>query len=436
MTTAADPPAPTTATEPTTPTTASASTNPTTAPEPAAPTTAADPTARAALLGVYAPPEELFVEGRGCWLYDAQGRAYLDFTSGIAVTALGHDAPEVREAIEQVLATGVVHTSNLFRTAPAEALARELIEVSFPGSVFFCNSGAEAGEAAFKFARRWARSVGGPEKHEIVSFRGGFHGRLFGTLAATDRPRYREPFEPLMPGVRWAEVGDIGSVEAVVDPTRTAAVVIEPVQGEGGVRPVPPEFLAALRALCDERGVALVFDEIQCGLGRTGHLFAHESAGVRPDLLVLAKPLAGGLPIGAVIVAPHVAATIHPGDHGTTFGGGPLVASVARAILARISPPEFLAGVRERAAVLEGALDALAAAQPRVRGRRGRGLMQGLLIAEAAGPLVAAARAEGLLICSAGADVLRLLPPLNVPLDELRDGVARLARAFDRVPAP
>ncbi len=393
-------------------------------------------TGREALLAVYAPPEAVFVEGRGAWLFDDEGRGYLDFTSGIAVTSLGHDAPEVRRAIERVLDTGVIHTSNLFRTEPAEALAQELIELAFPGSVFFCNSGAEVGEAAFKFARRWARSAGGAAKHEIVSFGGGFHGRLFGTLAATDRPRYREPFEPLMPGVRWATVGDLASVDAVCSRERTAAVVIEPVQGEGGVRPVDPEFLRGLRRICDEREVALVFDEIQCGLGRTGDLFAHEASGVRPDVLGLAKPLAGGLPMGAVIVAPHIAETIRPGDHGTTFGGGPLVASVARAILAKVSTPEFLAGVRDRERALSEAVDALIASEPRLKGRRGRGLMQGLLVDEAAGPLVAAARDEGLLICSAGPDVLRLLPPLNVPIHELHEGVERLARAFQRVPAP
>jgi predicted acetylornithine/succinylornithine family transaminase len=397
------------------------------------PPTATD--ARAALLGVYAPPDALFVRGRGAWLFDSDDRGYLDFTSGIAVTALGHDAPAIRTAILEVLETGVLHTSNLFRTEPAEALARQLIEASFPGSVFFCNSGAEAGEAAFKFARRWAREVGAEAKHEIVAFRGAFHGRLFGTLAATDRPKYRAPFEPLMPGVRWATLEDIASVEAVCDPEHTAAVVVEPVQGEGGVRPVSADFLRQLRSLCDARGVALIFDEIQCGLGRTGDLFAHEESGITPDLLVLAKPLAGGLPVGAVVVAPHIAETIHPGDHGTTFGGGPLVMSVARAVLCTVSDPTFLAGVQERTALLTEALDELCARQPRARSVRGRGLMQGVLIDEPAGPLVAAAREEGLLICSAGPGVLRLLPPLNIPIADLLEGGARLDRAFDRVPA-
>jgi predicted acetylornithine/succinylornithine family transaminase len=385
---------------------------------------------RSALLGVYRPPDVLFERGCGSWLIAADGSRYLDFTSGIAVTALGHGAPEVRAAIEAALDAGLIHTSNLFRTAPAEKLARELVEATFPGSVFFCNSGAEAGEASLKFARRWARSVGGPEKHEFVAFRGGFHGRLFGTLATTDREAYRAPFEPLMPGVRWAQIGDLASVEAVVDAERTAAVVIEPVQGEGGVRPVPPDFLLALRRLCDERGAALIFDEIQCGLGRTGDLFAFESSGARPDLLSLAKPLAGGLPMGAVVVAPKVADTVGPGDHGTTFGGGPMVAGVARAVLAAVSKPAFLDGVRERAARLEEGLRGLDAAAAGIVDVRGRGLMWGVELDRSAAPIVAAAREHGLLVCSAGASVVRLLPPLNIPLDELAQGLDILGRVL------
>lgn len=386
-------------------------------------------TARNTLLGVYAPPDELFVSGEGSWLVDAEGGRYLDFTAGIAVNALGYGSPVIRRAIEEALATGLVHTSNLYRTEPAEALAAELVGYTFPGQVFFANSGAEAGEAAFKFARRWS---GGGRRTGIVAFRGSFHGRLFGTLAATDRPAYREPFEPLMPGVRWAEVGDMASVRAVVDRDTTAAVVIEPVQGEGGIRPVSPDFLRELRALCTEREVALIFDEIQCGLGRTGDLFAFEEARVTPDLLVLAKPLAGGLPMGAVVLARHVAAAVRPGDHATTFGGGPLVAHVARAVLRTVAAPPFLARVRARAARLGEALDGIVAAELGAVAHRGRGLMRGLVLERPAAPVVEAARAEGVLFCTAGPDVVRLLPPLNVSDDEIDDGVARLRRALER----
>ncbi|MEK9500367.1 aspartate aminotransferase family protein [Gaopeijia maritima] len=383
---------------------------------------------RDALLGVYAPPNEMFVSGEGSWLVEESGRRFLDFTAGIAVNALGYDAPVIRRAVEEALATGMIHTSNLFRTEPAEALAAELVEHTFPGRVFFCNSGAEAGEATFKFARRWA---GGGAKHEIVAFRGSFHGRLFGTLAATDRPAYRAPFEPVMPGVRWAEVGDIESVRAVVDRATTAAVVIEPVQGEGGIRPVPDDFLRALRALCDEHEVALIFDEIQCGFGRTGDLFAFESSGVTPDMLSLAKPIAGGFPMGAVVLAPHVADTIAPGDHATTFGGGPLVAHVARAVLRTVAAPAFLDGVRERAARLDAALHELVAAGVGATTVRGRGLMKGVVLNRPAAPVVAAARDEELLVCGAGPDVVRLLPPLNVELAEIDEGIARLQRALE-----
>lgn len=235
-----------------------------------------------------------------------------------------------------------------------------------------------------------------------------------------------------MPGVRWAEVGDIESVRAAVDRGTTAAVVLEPVQGEGGIRPVPADFLRELRALCTEREVALIFDEIQCGLGRTGDLFAFEAAGVTPDLLVLAKPLGGGLPMGAVVLARHVAAAMRPGDHGTTFGGGPLVAHVARAVLRTVAAPSFLAGVREKAEHLDHALDGIVQEGIGATAFRGRGLMKGLVVDRPASDVVAAAREERLLLCSAGADVIRLLPPLNVSEAEIDDAADRIRRALER----
>lgn len=383
---------------------------------------------RSALIGLYAPPDPVFVRGEGSWLEDAEGRLYLDFTAGIAVTALGHGSPVVAEAVAAALESGLVHTSNLFRTEPAERLAEELTAAAFPSRAFFCNSGAEANEAAFKFARKWARGRGGPDKHEILAFGGSFHGRLFGSLAATDRPGYREPFEPLMPGVRFAPVEDLAGTEALLTAERTAAVVVEPIQGEGGVRPLSGDFLRGLRALCDEVGAALIFDEIQCGFGRTGDLFAHEDSGVMPDLLTLAKPIAGGLPMGAVLAAPAIADVLVPGDHGTTFGGGPLVASVARAVLREVADPAFLETVRARATRLEGGLRSLMAGSPqRVRALRGRGLMWGLELDGPAAPVVAAARDRGLLVCSAGPDVVRLLPPLVVTDAEIDRAVAILA---------
>ncbi len=303
-----------------------------------------------ALLGVYARVGPLLVRGEGAELIAEDGTRYLDFVAGIAVNALGYNHPVVRGAIEQALGSGLVHVSNLYRTEPGERLAEELVARSFADRVFFCNSGAEANEAAFKFARKWSG------KPEIVAFTGSFHGRLFASLAATDRPEYRKPFEPLVPGVRIVPCEEWAAVDHAISASRTAAAIVEPVQGEGGVRPVDLEWLAFVRELCDGRGVALIFDEVQCGLGRTGTLFAYEQVGVVPDLLTLAKPLAGGLPMGAVLVTDAIAAALKPGDHATTFGGGPLVAGVALAVLRAIAEPGFLADVRRKGEWLEARL--------------------------------------------------------------------------------
>ncbi|HEX7119675.1 MAG TPA: acetylornithine/succinylornithine family transaminase [Longimicrobiales bacterium] len=381
------------------------------------------------LLGVYRPAGPVFVGGRGSRLLGDDGKAYLDFTSGIGVNALGYADATIERAIGDALASGLIHASNLFRTLPAEALAAELVARSFAERVFFCNSGAEANEAAFKFARRWARERGGAGKHEVVAVHGSFHGRLFGSLAATDRPAYREPFTPLMPGVRFVEPGDEAAAREAIRPESTAAVIVEPVQGEGGVRPLDAAYLRRLRALADEAGAALIFDEVQCGLGRTGHLFAHEAAGVEPDLLTLAKPLAGGLPMGAVLLAGRVADAIRPGDHATTFGGGPLVSAVALAVVRRIAEPAFLEAVRARGERVREVLE------PRVgRGGvmavRGRGLMWGIELEGAAAPVVAAAMERGLLVLTAGERVVRLLPPLTIDAAELEEGLSVLLEAL------
>jgi acetylornithine/succinyldiaminopimelate/putrescine aminotransferase len=291
--------------------------------------------------------------------------------------------------------------------------------------VFFCNSGAEANEAAFKFARRFARGIGGAAKHEIVALRGAFHGRLFGALAATDRPAMQQPFEPLMPGVRFIEPGDVPGARAAISRARTAAIIVEPVQGEGGVKPLPAAYLRALREVADDADALLIFDEVQCGLGRTGRLFASEASGVTPDILTLAKPLAGGLPMGATLVVERVAAAIQPGDHATTFGGGPLVAAVALHVFGRLADPVFLAGVRESGAHLERQLDGLRALSS-VSEVRGSGLMWGMELTVAAGPLVGAALEAGLLMTAAGEKVLRLLPPLVIGPNEIDEGVAIL----------
>ena len=377
-----------------------------------------------ALLGLYARVGPVFTGGEGVELIAEDGSRYLDFTSGIAVNALGYGHPVIREAVTRALDTGLIHASNLFRTEPGEALAAELTSRSFADQVFFCNSGAEANEGAFKFARKWSKKTG------IVAFSHSFHGRLFASLAATDHPEYQKPFLPLTPGVRILPLEDRAAAQAGVVADETAAVIIEPVQGEGGVRPVPDEWLAFLRQLCDERGAALIFDEVQCGLGRTGTLFAYEQTGVTPDMVTLAKPLAGGLPMGAVLVNGAIAASLAAGDHATTFGGGPLVASVALEVVRTLAEPDFLASVRARGAHLGAGLERLAKRSSKVKSVRGRGLMWGVELSGPAAPIVAAAREQRLLVLSAGPNVLRLLPPLIIEDADIDRGLAVLAEVL------
>jgi acetylornithine/N-succinyldiaminopimelate aminotransferase len=380
------------------------------------------------LLPVYKRQPVEFVRGAGVELFDAAGHAYLDFASGIAVNALGYGDPGLTRAMHDA-ADGLVHVSNLYHTAPARELAAELVARSCASSVFFCNSGAEANEGAFKFARRWARTVGGPAKTGIIALRGAFHGRLFASLAATDRPGYRAPFRPLAGAISIAE-RDLTEMAAVLDPETVAAVIVEPVQGEGGVRVLDTGFLQALRALTRERSIALIFDEIQCGLGRTGWLFAYERTGVEPDIITLAKPLAGGLPMGAVLLSADIAASVQPGDHATTFGGGPLVASVARHVLARVSDPTFLEQVRTQGAWVGETLGRLAERTRAVRAVRGVGYMWGLDTLEAAGDVVQRALAAGLLILTAGEHTVRLLPPLVATRADLERGLSILEQVL------
>jgi acetylornithine/N-succinyldiaminopimelate aminotransferase len=379
-----------------------------------------------ALLGVYRPAGPVFVAGEGSYLIAEDGTRYLDFTAGIAVNALGYGDADFTAAVRQALESGLVHTSNLFRTRPAADLAAWLTEHSFADRVFFCNSGAEANEGAFKFARRWARQNGAEEKSEIVAFRGSFHGRTFGALAATDRASYQEPFLPLMPGVRFCEVGAVQELEGVIVGRRTAAVIIEPIQAEGGVLPVPAHFLRALREICDRERVLLIFDEVQVGLGRTGTLWAHQTSGVEPDLMTLAKPLAGGLPMGAVLIREHVAQTIQPGDHATTFGGGPLVASAALAVCRKIGDDSFLAEVRRKGELLAERLGGLALRRGSVVAVRGTGMIWGVQLSIPAAPVVTAALEAGLLLVGAGPDVVRIVPPLTTSDAELIEGLSIL----------
>jgi acetylornithine/N-succinyldiaminopimelate aminotransferase len=380
------------------------------------------------ILQTYTRPNFVLDHGEGVYVFDTAGRRYLDCVAGIAVNALGYGDPQVAAALADQ-ATRLIPTSNLYYTRPAAELARLLVERSFADRVFFSNSGAEAIEGALKFARKYAREHGREGKTAIVAFSGSFHGRTMGAVAVTHREKYREPFAPVMPGVRFAPFNDIKAARAAIDDD-VCAVVVEPVQGEGGLSVATPEFLRGVREACDKVGALLILDEIQCGMGRTGTLWAHETYGVRPDIMTVAKPLGGGLPIGAILMTQPVADTIHVGEHGTTFGGGPLVTAVAKVVFERISDPAFLAHVREVSDYLDEALHDFAAGQPRVLELRGRGLMRGIRIGGAAGVVREAGHDAGVLLATAGDDVIRIVPPLILERAHVDELVEKLGTAF------
>ena len=390
------------------------------------------------VLQTYRRPEFVLVRGEGARVFDSQGRAYLDGVAGIAVNALGHGDPQIVAAI-QAAAGGLIHVSNLYHTQPQARLAEWLVEHSFAERVFFCNSGTEAVEGALKFARKYARhafpqaeSGGGDGKTRIVAFTGSFHGRSMGALSTTATEKYRAPFEPLVPGVRFAAFNDVAAAEAAIT-DEVCAVIVEPIQGEGGVHLATPDFLEHVRAACDRTGALLIFDEIQCGLGRTGTLWAHQAYGVTPDLMTLAKPLAGGLPMGAVLMTQAVADAMGVGDHGSTFAAGPLVCQVAQVVLERVAEPGFLADVRQKGEHLGKRLAALAGASPLARQARGRGLIWGVECQVEAAPIVTAGYRQGILVCAAGPNVVRLVPPLTIRMAELDELADRLEAAFEEV---
>lgn len=365
------------------------------------------------LLPAYARADVTFVSGEGAWLVDSDGKRYLDLLGGIAVVGLGHCHPAPLAAAHEQL-DALWHTSNLYSTEPMTRLAGLLSERFGGARAFFCNSGAEAVEAALK----WARKATG--KPEVVALEGSFHGRTHGALAVTGQPGKRAVWEPLAPKARFAQLNDPASLAAAVGPG-TAAILVEPVQGEGGIHPATAEFLAAARALADEHGALLLFDEVQCGMGRTGSFFAWEQLGVAPDALVLAKALANGLPIGALLVADGAPEGFAPGDHGSTFGGNAVVCAAACAVVETLDEP-LLLSVRAKGERLATGLAAL----PGVVEVRGRGLMLGAELDRPAAPVVADCLAAGLLVGSAGDTVLRLTPPLTVADEELDQGLALL----------
>jgi len=368
-----------------------------------------------ALLPVY-EREIVLVRGKGARLYDKEGRIYLDFAAGIAVNGLGYGDRKVLKAIRDQ-AGKLIHVSNLFHTEPGSELAARLVGLAFPGKVFFCNSGTEAFEAAMKFARRIGKAQG---RTEYVCFERAFHGRTMGALSATWNPKYREPFEPLIPGVRFLPWNDLSAVrEAVGD--KTAAVMIEPVQGEAGIRVAEAGFLQGIAAIARERGALLVCDEVQCGLGRTGRMFGYEHAGITPDILTLAKPLGGGLPLGAVLLREELAGHIQVGDHGSTFGGNPVAAAAAQAVLDRLTTPGFVEGIARKGAFLIRGLKALKKKYPDLIAEvRGLGLMVGMELKGEAGPVLKALRERHILATKAGDKVLRLLPPLVIQRADIK----------------
>ncbi|KAL2348875.1 hypothetical protein Fmac_002875 [Flemingia macrophylla] len=374
------------------------------------------------LVGTYERTKMVIERGEGCKLYDIEGREYLDLTAGIAVNALGHgDADWLKAVVEQ--AGTLTHTSNMFYTIPQVELAKHLVASSFADRVFFANSGTEANEAAIKFARKYQRhttSNGKVPATEFLAFSNSFHGRTLGALAMTSKMEYRTPFEPVMPGASFLEYGDAQAATELIKQGKIAAVFVEPIQGEGGIYSATKEFLQSLRNACDEAGTLLVFDEVQCGLGRSGFLWSHEAHGVFPDMMTLAKPLAGGLPIGAVLVTERVASSINYGDHGSTFAGSPLVCSAALAVLDKISKPDFLSSVSNKGLYFKELLKQKLGGNPHVKEIRGVGLIIGIDLDLPASPLVDACENSGLLVLTAGkGNVVRLVPPLIITEKEL-----------------
>jgi acetylornithine aminotransferase len=378
-------------------------------------------------LGIYARQPVAFVRGAGCELWDAEGKRYLDFFAGLAVNNLGHCHPAVVEAV-RAQAGRLMHTSNLYYTEPVGELAELLCRHSFADRAFLCNSGAEANEAAMKIARRWGADMGGG-RYEILATVGSFHGRTFGTLTATGQEKYQRGFLPLLPGIRLVPFDDVAAVEAAIRP-ETVAVMVEPIQGEGGVVEPGPGYLRELRALCDRRNLLLLLDEIQTGLGRTGRLFAHEHAGIVPDVMTLAKALGGGIPIGAMLTTSRIAEVFTPGSHGTTFGGNPVACAAAVAAVRALAEPKLLAHAAEVGERFRSGLERLATRHRRITAVRGAGLMLGAVLDGPGQAVVTWCREHGLLINCTADRVLRFLPPLVVTAAEVDEGLAVLDRAL------
>jgi acetylornithine/N-succinyldiaminopimelate aminotransferase len=384
------------------------------------------------LMPTYNRADVAFERGEGAWLYTADGRAFLDFGAGIATSSLGHGHPHLVAAIAEQAAR-VMHVSNLYRVPQAERLAARLVEASFADSVFFCNSGAEANEGMVKMLRRAMFATGRPERTRILCFEGAFHGRTLAMLSATGNEKYLQGFGPPVEGFDHVPLNNLNAVRDAITP-QTAAIVVEPIQGESGVRSADARFLRELRSTCDEFGLLLGFDEVQSGMGRTGRLFAHEWAEVRPDAVSTAKGIGGGFPLGAILATEAVARHLTPGSHGTTFGGNPLACAAGNAVLDIVLAPGFLEQVGRTGEALQDGLRALVEAAPDVfAGVRGRGLMIGLACVLPNTSLQAACLQEGLLVVAAGDNVLRLVPPLVATREDADEAVRRLGLAAARL---
>jgi acetylornithine/N-succinyldiaminopimelate aminotransferase len=386
------------------------------------------------ILPTYSRADVAFERGEGPWLIATTGERYLDFGSGIAVNSLGHSHPHLVKTLQEQAAK-LWHTSNLYQMPEGRRLAERLIAATFADTVFFCNSGAEANEAAIKMARKFHASHGHPERFRIITFEGAFHGRTLATIAAGGQKKYLEGFGPKVDGFDQVPFGDHEALKAAITP-QTAAIMIEPIQGEGGLRPVPAQCLRGLRALCDEHGLLLIMDEVQTGVGRTGKLFAHEWSGITPDIMSIAKGIGGGFPMGACLATEAAAVGMTAGTHGTTFGGNPLAMAVGNAVLDVVLAEGFLDHVNALSISFKQKLAAFADSHPRVvEGVRGEGLLTGIKTRVPNTEFQAAARAAGLLSVGAGDNVVRLIPPLTITEADLSEAMVRLERAAQSIEA-
>ena len=387
------------------------------------------------LMPVYPRSEVRPVKGEGVYLIGESGERYLDFASGIAVNLLGHSHPQLIEAIQRQAAT-LMHVSNLYGSPQGEALARQLTELTFADTVFFTNSGAEAVECAIKTARRYHHAAGNPHKNELITFSNAFHGRTMATISATDQVKLRDGFAPLLEGFTVIEFDNLEAARAAVGPS-TAGFLVEPIQGEGGVRPASPEFLRGLRALCDEHDLMLVLDEVQCGVARTGTLYAYEQYGIEPDILATAKGIGGGFPLGACLATEKAASGMVIGTHGSTYGGNPLAMAAGTAVLDVVATPEFLAHVRAMGDRLRSALEQMIPNHDHLfEGVRGLGLMLGIKMKTDSRAFVGYLRTQGILTVAAGDNVVRILPPLIIEEAHVREFVDRLSAAAAEYDVP